>query len=301
MWFPACRGKWITLIKRAMAKDKNKRYSTAVELAKALNLVAFGNEGNFTSATNTGLRPTVYSAAGQLIPWKNRDWSLAVIILAVAAVGVFLLRNQLFAAPQVEPTLTSLHQPSIPTETPTATLEPPPLSCDRGPFRRTFCASLRRRGDDPHSRCQGNEQGMCQESPVYSSFPFPKARTFESLSPDCHVLKNRQAMGRPSFPARVNNSFHIISKYVCRLSSPVRTPANATRARPSTQPISVASSRRRMARLHHLQGGLASLSITNWALSRPTFRRAILQMRFDYALIVPMHFREREVVFTKRG
>ncbi|MDO9299861.1 MAG: serine/threonine-protein kinase, partial [Anaerolineales bacterium] len=36
------------LIKKSMAKDKTKRYSTALELAKALNLAAFGNEGNLT-------------------------------------------------------------------------------------------------------------------------------------------------------------------------------------------------------------------------------------------------------------
>jgi serine/threonine protein kinase len=117
-----------TLIKRALAKDKAKRYSTAVELAKALNLIAFGNEGNFTSTTNTGIRTGVYKATGQSSRGKT-GLVVAGIVILMAAVGVFLLRNQLFAPPQVDPTPTSLPTAiptKIPTETPTATLPPTP-------------------------------------------------------------------------------------------------------------------------------------------------------------------------------
>ena len=39
----------------SMAKDKTKRYNTTVDLAKALNVVAFGNEGNVTFAKSKHL------------------------------------------------------------------------------------------------------------------------------------------------------------------------------------------------------------------------------------------------------
>jgi hypothetical protein len=102
------------LIKRAMAKDRNKRYETAVDLAKAMNMVAFGNEGNFTSVTNAGIRTGLQKAlpAAQASRGKVGLIAGAAVVL-VLAVGVFLLRNQLFA-PTVEPTLSS-----PPTATPT--------------------------------------------------------------------------------------------------------------------------------------------------------------------------------------
>jgi serine/threonine protein kinase len=50
-----------TIIKTSMAKDKTARYSNTIELAKALNLVAFGSEGNITFNTNTGFHSVLFS------------------------------------------------------------------------------------------------------------------------------------------------------------------------------------------------------------------------------------------------
>ena len=110
-----------------MAKDKTKRYATAVELAKALNLVAFGNEGNLTSPTNTGLRSGVYKTPTTQSSRGKTGLAVAGIVLVVAVVGFFLLRNQLFAPQQVEPTLVpapTAIPTELPTEAPTQTLAP---------------------------------------------------------------------------------------------------------------------------------------------------------------------------------
>ena len=62
------------IIRSSMAKDKNKRYDTAVDLSKALNMAAFGDEGHHTSTTNTGSRSGVYKTPHHsIIARKNRD------------------------------------------------------------------------------------------------------------------------------------------------------------------------------------------------------------------------------------
>jgi serine/threonine-protein kinase len=172
------------LIKRAMAKDKTKRYPTAVELAKALNLIAFGNEGSFTSATNTGLRPTVYRTASQS-PRGRTGVVLAVIILVVAVIGVFLLRNQLFAAPQVEPTL--IPSPtSIPTDIPTATLEPAAVSF------APACAA----GVTIPTPVVGETNKACVRKVPYTSISIPEGATFEPLNPDFSCAEESTSNGK---------------------------------------------------------------------------------------------------------
>jgi tRNA A-37 threonylcarbamoyl transferase component Bud32 len=86
------------LIKTSMAKDKAKRYATAVDLSKALNVVAFGNEGNATAANITGVRTGVFkdkAAAGGSSRGRT-GFAVAAVVILVALVGFFLLRNQLF-------------------------------------------------------------------------------------------------------------------------------------------------------------------------------------------------------------
>lgn len=104
------------IIKTAMAKDKNQRFGNTIELAKALNLVAFGSEGNLTFNTNSG----TMRVKAQTKPLSRSQTGFVVvgIVLVVAVIGFFLLRNQL--TPPPVPT-------AIPTDTAepaTATLEP---------------------------------------------------------------------------------------------------------------------------------------------------------------------------------
>ena len=84
------------VIKTAMAKDKNQRYPNTIELAKALNTVAFGNPGNLTNQTMNGTA-RVKSATVQLSRGQTTGLVVVGAVLLVAVVGFFLLRNQLFA------------------------------------------------------------------------------------------------------------------------------------------------------------------------------------------------------------
>ncbi len=88
------------IIKTAMAKDKTNRYATTVDLAKALNMVAFGHEGNITNNTNTGLGSRVPSGQTAQISRGKTGLVIAGIVLLVAVVGFFLLRNQLLVPDQ---------------------------------------------------------------------------------------------------------------------------------------------------------------------------------------------------------
>jgi serine/threonine-protein kinase len=189
-----------TLIKRSMAKDKNKRYSTAVELAKALNMAAFGNEGSFTSVTNTGMRSGAHkTAAGQ--PTRGRT-GLVVggIIILVAAVGVFLLRNQLFAAPQIEPTPSPVVIPTevsteIPTEIPTATLEPTPAPVTEAPSAIPFAPACAAGVTIPAPVVRETNK-LCVEKKPYTAISIPEGATFESLNPSMSCVEERTGNGR---------------------------------------------------------------------------------------------------------
>ncbi|MBK8782933.1 MAG: serine/threonine protein kinase [Anaerolineales bacterium] len=115
------------VIKTSMAKDKANRYPTTIDLAKALNVAAFGHEGDVTFSTNSGLGTRVPS--GQTTQFGRGKTGLVIvgIVLLVAVIGFFLLRNQLLV-PDPQPTGTATTAPLLatvppPTLTPVPTLE----------------------------------------------------------------------------------------------------------------------------------------------------------------------------------
>jgi serine/threonine-protein kinase len=182
------------LIKRAMAKDKSKRYSTAVELAKALNLIAFGHEGDFTSVTNTGIRTGVYKAAAQSSRGKT-GLVVAGIIVLVLAVGVFLLRNQLFAPPAA-PTELSVQTAiatDIPTSTavPTATLVPVTETASPIPFAPACAASVA----FPTPKVEEWDK-LCVQKVPYTSILIPEGATFEALDSKMSCNKEKTSNGK---------------------------------------------------------------------------------------------------------
>lgn len=114
------------VIKTAMAKEKIKRYGTTIDLAKALNKVAFGHEGNLTNSTMNGVTARL---KGQTKPISRGQTGFIVagVILLIAVIGFFLLRNQLLAPSQ--PTATALvatqaiEEPTLTTVPLTPTIE----------------------------------------------------------------------------------------------------------------------------------------------------------------------------------
>jgi len=181
------------LIKRAMAKDKTKRYSTAVELAKALNLIAFGSEGNFTSATNTGLRSGLYKTATQPSR-KQAGLAVAGVIVLVVIVGLFLLRNQLFTPQPIAPTLVPMPTATS-TEIPAATLAPTLVPVTEAASAVPFAPACAAGVAIPTPIIKETNKS-CVEKKPYTSLSIPEGAAFESLDPKMSCLLERTSDGK---------------------------------------------------------------------------------------------------------
>jgi serine/threonine-protein kinase len=80
-----------TIIKTAMAKDKLDRYETAIDLARALNLVAFGEDRLLNPSTTLVDRPGIFGASRGRIT----GWLTAAILILIAIAGIFAFGGQL--------------------------------------------------------------------------------------------------------------------------------------------------------------------------------------------------------------
>jgi serine/threonine protein kinase len=175
------------IIKSSMAKDKTKRYSTAIELAKALNLVAFGDEGNFTSTTNTGLRSGLYKTSAQPSRTKT-GLAVAGIVLVIAVVGFFLLRNQLLTPKQIEPTLVPAAT-AISSQIPSATPAPAVTKSAASPLA---CAA----GIAIPTPAVKETNKACVEKIPYTLISIPEGATFESLKPGLSCTIEKTSNGK---------------------------------------------------------------------------------------------------------
>ncbi len=171
------------VVKTAMAKEKNQRYSSPLELAKALNAAAFGGA---SSSLRGGRWKAGLAAAG-----------LAVLILAL---GAYLLRRQLFAsAPatavlQTAPATAVLQQPARPVPSaspaPTATLAFTPSPSPTPTATLTFTPAVLPFAPDcpaaapPPTPVVNWLDSFCVEKVPYTTVSIPEGATFESLNPD---------------------------------------------------------------------------------------------------------------------
>ena len=121
------------IIKTAMAKDKQKRYNTALDLALALNKATFGEERTIPNLATMVDRQNTSTS-----PSKRTSWIVAAMVLLAAVGGWLGLRGQLpfpitaistptasviLASPTTEPTMTLTPAPTT-TPTITATVGP---------------------------------------------------------------------------------------------------------------------------------------------------------------------------------
>ena len=84
------------IIETALAKNKNERYKNALDLARALNHAAFGDERTIPASASLSDRPAV--------PQRN-VWIGATALLLVLLFGILALRGQIpFLAPASTPT-----------------------------------------------------------------------------------------------------------------------------------------------------------------------------------------------------
>ncbi len=108
------------IIKKAMAKNRNDRYESAVDMARALIKAAYGEE--HTMPASTSLLKMQGPSRG------TRRWGLAAIgaVVLLALAGAFAFRNQLpfLAAPTATLTAVAASPSALPTVTPAPTLSP---------------------------------------------------------------------------------------------------------------------------------------------------------------------------------
>jgi serine/threonine protein kinase len=128
-----------TLVKTAMAKNKFDRYETAIDLARALNRIAFGEDRLLNPSATLLDRPGILaSSRGRMAGFLT-----AGILILISIVGLLAIGGQLpFLSPASNPTpsliLTSTSiQPTdtaLPTVTPepTATLQPTAIPAPGG-------------------------------------------------------------------------------------------------------------------------------------------------------------------------
>jgi serine/threonine protein kinase len=189
------------IIKTAMAKDKSKRYENTIDLAKALNMVAFGNEGNLTFSTNNSVRTRMGGSTMQLS--RGMTGLVVVgIVLVVAVIGFFLLRNQLLAPDQPTATVAAT-QPSVqPTLTTTPTIEEASFA--------PFC-SADVNFPVPEARETNN---ICVQKRAYSYLAISEGATYEVLNPDGSCRVEAVSGGRQTLSC-TGTPFLIMDVKVC--------------------------------------------------------------------------------------
>ncbi len=109
-----------TIIKTALAKDRDQRYGNALDLARALNHAAFGDERPIPATVSLSNRQAVS---------QRNIWIGATALLLALLFGILALRGQIpFLAPASTPTGNQVTNPATraPTETPTLVATPSP-------------------------------------------------------------------------------------------------------------------------------------------------------------------------------
>ncbi len=195
------------VIKTAMAKNAGQRYATSIELAKALNKIAFGYEGDFAHQTKS----TISS-------FTKTGFAIAVVVMLVAVAGFFLLRNQLFA-----PVLPSHTQTPVPTFT-----SRPKNALIETPVAASIAATdiISSPSSVPLSpACPADAviaapdiksiDKFCVKKNPYTTISIPEGATFESVNPEfsCKVENTRNGRSALSCTGKPAYSFDL---RVCR-------------------------------------------------------------------------------------
>lgn len=169
------------VIKTAMAKEPSKRFATPVDLAKALNVLAFGSEGNFTVTAPTGMATSIRERLNTIttqLPGGNKGLAVGGVVLVVVVIGLFLLGRQLFASG--EPASVAAQETERPTlvTAPTKTDEP----------ASAFAPACSANEDFPSPEVK-ETNNRCIQKRAYINLSIPEGLTAEPLSPDvtCRV------------------------------------------------------------------------------------------------------------------
>lgn len=200
-----------SVIKTAMAKDKEQRFPNTIELAKALNLVATGSTGNLTFNTNSGIASRLGPpAAKPASRGLNTGLIVAGVVLLVAIIGFLLLRNQLFA-PDAVPTATiaattAEQEPTELVEV-TPTLEVVPT----GPVFAPACSA---EVAFPTSAAKLTDS-RCEQKIPYAFAEMEEAATFTVLNTDGSKCQQEAIKNGEKVISCTGPSFAVVQLEVC--------------------------------------------------------------------------------------
>ncbi len=204
------------IIKTAMAKDKANRYATTVELAKALNMVAFGHEGDITYSSNTGLGNKIPGTSTTQFGRGKTGLIIVGIVLLVAVIGFFLLRNQLLVPDQPTLTVTSpapTEVPTLVTFTAEPTVEVPTPTLD---VAASFAPACSEGITFPTPDARVTDY-FCQQRAPYASVIISSGATPEVKNPETKsecIFSGTRDDGRQVFSCTGPN-FQLIELEVC--------------------------------------------------------------------------------------
>jgi len=171
-----------TIIQSALAKDRQKRYASVTDLARALNLAAFGRENTVVNTPSVAL-PREVTQPGRT---GTRTWPVfSVVLFLILLVGGFFLRNQLFIPATGSPTNVATLS-ALPVQEPTAaapgstqTEIPAPTATAVEVMPAPICpAQIIPTVVQPEVR---ETNKTCIRKVPYTTIAIPKGAVFESL------------------------------------------------------------------------------------------------------------------------
>jgi serine/threonine protein kinase len=161
------------VMKTVLAKDREQRYPSAVEFARALNQVAFGNPGTIQES-----QPTIRLLEKAIPPNKKNLYiggaiGAVVLVLLVVMIGrVFSNKSDNGASPvnSGEPTTLVEVTEALPSPEDQAAFAPACQPADAGP--ESLVALIKETNRD------------CRSGIPYTTFKVPKNTTFNVITPD---------------------------------------------------------------------------------------------------------------------
>jgi hypothetical protein len=210
-----------TIIKTAMAKNRDNRYPTATALSQAMNKAAFDDEGK--SYSRHGADPST-SRGGKL----GFIIGVVVLLLVVLAAG-FLFRNKLFS-PRAAPILIQVSTTSTLTQVPqassTSTLIPATSTAASTIAPASTVAALLAPVCKPAVLAQFPTPVIaifntgCTKKLPYTVLTIPQGSTFESLSPDLTCT----SLGSQGDSLKISCAGTLPYSYNVKVCSPAPTP-----------------------------------------------------------------------------
>jgi hypothetical protein len=223
-----------TIIKTAMAKNKDNRYPTATALSQAMNQAAFGNEKNSSSKSAAAAPAARGNKAGIIIG--------GLIVIAALLTAAFFFRNQIFrpargAIAAQAPTTSKLIPAPLISSTSTQTLVPAASATSTLLAATSTTAPTTAPASTVLAFAPACQAGVVSQIPTpavrlynqacakkvpYSVLTIPQGSTFTSLSPDLTCVSSGSLGDKMQITCQAINPY----SYNIKVCSPPPASAN---------------------------------------------------------------------------